>query len=418
MKSLQVGVFWPAFDWIETPGRRFIPATYGQDLSNYHAKKHRDLVASEWYQARWGDRATIDRDSTSKVEFFENTAGGFRLSTSVGSGVTGKHGHVLIFDDLIKAQDAEGRAAIDPKAIRRANDYWFKVLSTRQADPTKTIRIGIMQRLHYEDTAAQCIDSGDYEVLCLPMEYDPDHPLLWARDPRRERGELLWPERYPREEVEASKRRLRPTGAAAQLQQIPAPAGGAVVKLAHFATRWDEVPDGATQIITVDAAFKGDAGSDRVAIQVWAKEWSPKRVRFLLLYAKAARLDFVETIDEIKAVRARWPKARAIHIEERANGAALINVLSREVPGVRPWPPKGEKFPSKAERVNACLAYFENGEVILPKSAPWVEDYITELTSFPVAAHDDQVDASTMALLILGADAVQKYTQAYGKKSK
>jgi predicted phage terminase large subunit-like protein len=290
-----------------------------------------------------------------------------------------------------------------------------RTISTRQVDAATTIRVGIMQRLHFEDTAAKCIEAGDYTVLCLPMEYDREHPLVWARDPRKEKGELLWPDRYPREEVDALRVRLGPTAAAAQLDQLPAPAGGAMFKRDHFAIRRKErEPAGARQIITVDCAFKKTAGSDRVAIQVWAKEWSPRRCRFHPLDARAERLGFFDTVQAVRDMRAKWPKVTAIHVEERANGNGVIEALSRDIPGVRPWPPAGEKFPGKEERANACLAYFENGEIVLPESAPWVEDFVDELCRFPLGANDDQVDAATMALLILSSDPTEKYRKAFG----
>lgn len=414
-KSLTVSTLWPAWDWITHPGRRFVTATYAQELSNKNAKLHRDLVASEWYAERWGASATITRDTTAQVKNFENTLGGSRVSTAVGAGVTGRHGHVLLFDDLVKAQDAEGRAALDPKAIRAANEFWFRTMSTRQADPTKTIRVGIMQRLHYEDTAAACIDSGDYEVLCLPMRYDPDHPQVWARDPRKE-GALLWPERFPEEEVAHLEKTLGPTAAAAQLGQTPAPAGGAMIKRDHLSHTFREVPSSARYIVAVDCAFKDTAGSDRVAIQVWAKAQTPAGWRFYLVDSVVDRMDVIATMDAIRRTAAKWPQATAIHIEDRANGTAVITMLKRDLPGVRPWPPKGTKFPGKVERVNAVLALYENGEVLLPEAAPWVSDYAEELTRFPVGKNDDQVDASTLALLVLRGSNTDRYRKAFGKK--
>jgi hypothetical protein len=40
----------------------------------------------------------------------------------------------------------------------------------------------------------------------------------------------------------------------------------------------------------------------------------------------------------------------------------------------------------------------ESGRVCLPESAPWLADFLEELTSFPAAPHDDMVDALTQAL--------------------
>ena len=34
----------------------------------------------------------------------------------------------------------------------------------------------------------------------------------------------------------------------------------------------------------------------------------------------------------------------------------------------------------------------ESGNVVLPESAPWLSDFLGELTAFPFGAHDDQMD--------------------------
>src|SRR5207244_13410042 len=69
-------------------------------------------------------------------------------------------------------------------------------------------------------------DLGGFEHLCLPAEYEPTHPFVCERDPRSRAGELLWPERFGCPVLERLKRSLGSFGAAGQLQQRPAPAGG------------------------------------------------------------------------------------------------------------------------------------------------------------------------------------------------
>lgn len=49
-------------------------------------------------------------------------------------------------------------------------------------------------------------------------------------------------------------------------------------------------------------------------------------------------------------------------------------------------------------RLHAQTAVFENGRVLLPSRAPWLSDYVSELTGFPGTRHDDQIDSTTQAL--------------------
>jgi predicted phage terminase large subunit-like protein len=53
---------------------------------------------------------------------------------------------------------------------------------------------------------------------------------------------------------------------------------------------------------------------------------------------------------------------------------------------------------NKIMRPHAQTAVIENGFVSLPKDAPWLAEYLHELTTFPKAKHDDQVDATPQVL--------------------
>jgi hypothetical protein len=57
------------------------------------------------------------------------------------------------------------------------------------------------------------------------------------------------------------------------------------------------------------------------------------------------------------------------------------------------YKPKGDK----QERLISQIDLFEGGSVLLPKDAPWLEEFVAELLSFP-GRHDDQVDALSQGL--------------------
>ncbi len=77
-------------------------------------------------------------------------------------------------------------------------------------------------------------------------------------------------------------------------------------------------------------------------------------------------------------------------------GPAVIDTLKATVQGIIPIEPDG----SKLARAHAVTSYWEAGNVHLPHEsiAPWVKAYVAEMTHFPTAANDDQVDATTQAL--------------------
>jgi predicted phage terminase large subunit-like protein len=118
---------------------------------------------------------------------------------------------------------------------------------------------------------------------------------------------------------------------------------------------------------------------------------------FLLLYQVRDRLDFPGTVKAVRGLSKLWPGSLAKLIEDKANGSAVIQMLSRELNGIIPVNPEG----GKVARASAVSPLIEAGNVYLPHPLfmPWVNDFIEECVAFPNGAHDDQVDAMTQILL-------------------
>ena len=49
-------------------------------------------------------------------------------------------------------------------------------------------------------------------------------------------------------------------------------------------------------------------------------------------------------------------------------------------------------------RLHAQTAIIENGFVYIPETAPWLAEYLHEMTVFPNGKHDDQVDSTAQFL--------------------
>ena len=142
MKSLLVSVFWPAWEWIRWPERRWLYSSYAASLSIRDSIKCRRLLESPWYQERWADRFALTSDQNTKGRF-ENSRTGYRLATSVGGAATGEGGDRIVCDDPHNVQEAES----DP--IRKGTlDWWDVVMSTRVNDPRSAAKVVVMQRCH------------------------------------------------------------------------------------------------------------------------------------------------------------------------------------------------------------------------------------------------------------------------------
>lgn len=103
MKSLMVGVFWPAWEWgpCNLPHMRYLCASHSLELGIRDSMRMRRLITSDWYQARWPHvKLTADQNQKTK---FENTATGFRQAVAAGS-ITGSRGDRVIclpYDSLV-----------------------------------------------------------------------------------------------------------------------------------------------------------------------------------------------------------------------------------------------------------------------------------------------------------------------------
>jgi hypothetical protein len=60
--------------------------------------------------------------------------------------------------------------------------------------------------------------------------------------------------------------------------------------------------------------------------------------------------------------------------------------------------PSSGQIIQKTMRLNAQTATIESGLVFLPTQAPWLLNYVAEMTSFPKGKHSDQVDSTSQAL--------------------
>ena len=170
--------------------------------------------------------------------------------------------------------------------------------------------------------------------------------------------------------------------------------GGAILR-AEWLRRYDrrDLPERFTCILqSWDTANKSGELNDFSVCTTWGVAYGCS----YLLSVFRKRLNYPDLKRAVKD-QARQHHAQIVLIEDKASGTQLIQDLKAEgMYGVRPYaPPPGS---DKTLRLYAQTAEFEGGRVLLPRSAPWLEEYVRELTSFPGSKYDDQVDSTTQAL--------------------
>ena len=423
-KSTITSVAFPAWVWAQRfkgptsgPGVQFLHASYAQQLSLRDSVKCRRLVESPWYRSLWGDRFNLVGDQNTKTRF-DNDKRGSRLSTSVGSALTGEGGSIIVVDDPNAAQEAFSEATIETTI-----EWWDSALSTRLNDPKTGAFVVIQQRLSEEDLTGHILekDVGNWTHLCLPMRYEPDRSFKTSigwEDPRVEAGELLWPDRFGEDEVKTLERQLGPYASAGQLQQRPEPKGGGVIK-----REWWQLWDAATYppmdyvIASLDTAYTTKTENDFSALSIWGvfsgdivaqaqkaeggtitRSYNDRQTpKVMLMYAWQERLELHELILKV-ADSCKMMKVDKLLIENKAAGHSVAQEIRRlynhESFYVQLYDPKGQ---DKLARLYSVQHLFAEKMVFAPDKT-WSETLISQVGTFPKGKHDDLVDTVSMSL--------------------
>lgn len=391
-KSTLMSVLFPVYCWITDPTLKLMFTSYDESLTLDFARRSLELINSPWFQARWPE-VKIRNGERANHSVYETSKGGKRISTMMGGKATGRHCHILVVDDPHKPDDLDGAPDTVKAALDLAWSRWINTFSQRVADESRFRRICIMQRLHEGDIAGRMLLLPTTVHLCLPMEFESKRACRtrWGGDWRTVDGELLCPKRKPQAFVDKKKAEMTARAYAAQHQQRPAPAEGALFKREQFQNRWVLLPGGLRKfILSIDSNLKDRADCDYCVMQVWAV-LGPD---FYLIDEIRGQWTFSQCVKEAKTMRRKWPQIGNVVIENKANGTAIIDTLKKTMRGVIDVDPLGGKL-ARAEAVEYLL---RAGNCVFPPYA-WVDDFVEECVTFPVGTFDDRVDAMSQALL-------------------
>lgn len=392
LKSHAVSVAFPAWLLAHDPTAQIISASYGQELAEKHARDCRTLMASAFYQSLF-PRTHLSPEKQSVSEFL-TTLQGFRMATSIGGVLTGRGADFIILDDPLKPDDA-----LSETRRTSVNQWYDNTLLSRLNNKETGVIIIVMQRLHQDDLVGHVLEQGAWEVLSFPAiaEEDESHLIEDAFGRRRftrRASEALQPERESLETLKTIRRSIGEYNFSAQYQQNPTPLEGAMVKTEWL--RYFDVVSRPSRFSCILQSWDTANKSGELNDYSVGTTWGAYNDHYYLLDVFRRRLNYPE-LKRAVIEQARLHKADKILIEDKGSGTQLIQGLEKEfLFGVRPYePPPGA---DKILRLHAQTALFESGRVLLPVSAPWLDEYVRELTSFPGGKYDDQVDSTTQAL--------------------
>jgi predicted phage terminase large subunit-like protein len=389
LKSHLASVAFPAWCLGRDPTCRLLCVSYAQDLADQLARDCRRILASGWYRALFATRLSATKNA---VQEFVTTEEGYRLAVGVGGALTGRGGDIIILDDPLKPEEALSRIQ------RQGVNEWFDhTLYSRLNDKGSSRIVLVMHRLHEDDLTAHVLAQESWEIVRFPAiaeteEHHIAETVFGASHFVRHQGQALHPGREPLDLLAHIRQTVGDYNFAGQYQQVPVPLGGGMVKRAWF-RRYaaDQLPAPFDRIVqSWDTANKATELSDYSV----CTSWGIAAKNLYLLDVLRRRMEYPELKRVVRAHYERFA-ADVVLIEDKASGTQLIQELIEEgLWAVTRYQPQADKI----MRLHAQTAIIENGFVYLPEAAPWLAQYLDELTVFPNGRHDDQVDSTAQAL--------------------
>ena len=381
-KSEFASIYFPSWMMGLKPDLKIMQTTHTADLSINFGRKVRNLMDTDEYKGIFPE-ASLAADSKSAGKW-QTGGGGEYFAAGVGGAIAGRGADLLIIDDPHSEQDAMSLPLLD------SCYEWYTSGPRQRLQPGGTIVI-VMTRWSTADLTGRLLNrqtennADQWEVVELPAVFEDS-------------GNVLWPEFWKREELDAVKASIPVSKWNAQYQQNPTSEEGAIIKRDWWQLWEKDDPPPCSYIIqSYDTAFSKKETADYSAITTWGV-FSPSDgagEAIILLDAQKGRWDF----PELKAVAQEQYnefEPDMVLIEAQASGTPLTHELrAMGIPVVNYRPSRGN---DKMTRVHAVSPVFEAGMVWAPDHV-FADEVIEECAAFPFAPHDDYVDTTTQAIL-------------------
>lgn len=384
-KSMLASEFFPAWYMGRNPDHYVVTATYAQELADDFGRKVKNQIEDDSFRGIFPGVGLSDDSRSAKRFHVSGSYGGFEHETrqrgafyavGVGGPLTGRGAHLLLIDDPVKnREDAES------EVMRKKTKDWYTSTAYTRLMPGGRIVV-IQTRWHEDDLSGWLQAEHTHEgwtILNLPAISDA--------------GDALWPEQYPLEDLERIKRALPSRDWTALYQQRPSPETGDYFKLEwlHYVdpihippTSSMMVYGGSDYAVTADGgdytvhAVIGVASDGRMyLLDLWRAQASSDVwvESFCSLVRKWKPIGWAEETGQIKSGVGPFLVKRMIETE---------SYVAREQ-----FPTRGDK----AIRAQSIRGRMAMQGLHVSRDAAWLSDFTSELMSFPVGVHDDQVDA-------------------------
>ena len=382
-KSLTAASLFPCWAAGRNPNREIAVASYAQTLSEAHSKVARNIYQSREYGHIF--ETVPQKNASTRLSEWDFSGAGKYFAVGVDGAFTGKGAHIAIIDDPVK-----DRADAQSVTIKRRTEDWYRSVVRTRLHPDEGSIVIVMTRWGVDDLAG-----------CRLTEVEPGGGNLWETVvmPAWDDDKVpLWPERFPIEDLEATKRELGEFEWSALYMQEPVVRGGNIFKVdnVQYHDTLDDFPkvrlDRCWDLAsTSKQRSSGDPDYTVGALGcITYEKGLPHLWVYDLPYCREAapkRDAMIKAVHEREAAGTHW------HIEDFGaykDTAENFKHMLRGKRTVSSLRPKGDKL-AKASPLEPI---FEAGNVHVLK-APWNDIFIRQFAAFDGlgGSHDDVVDA-------------------------
>lgn len=388
-KSTYATVVGPTWAMGVKPGFKVIGVSYGSDLARKFGRRMRSIVKQPAFQSLFDTNLSAESSAADEWALANQSE---YMGGGILSGITGNRADFIPIDDPIK-----GRQEADSEVTRKRTHEAYQDDILTRLKPGGSVMI-TQTRWHEADLAGailpenyngesgmiECRDGNTWEVICIPAKAERlDDPL------GRAVGEYIWPEWFPADHWRTFER--IPRTWSALYQQRPAPDSGD-----YFKREWVHTADTLPPLNQMlvyggsDYAVTSQGGDYTVHVVVGVD--SDGRMWLLDLWRGQAASDV--WVNAFCDLVLKWrPIGWAEETGQIKSGVGPFLVKRMMEQGAyvarESFPTRGDKS-VRAQSIRGRMAMA--GLYVL-KDSPFLSDLISEMMSFPVGVHDDQVDA-------------------------
>lgn len=312
---------------------------------------------------------------------WRTSVGGGLVATGIGGRLTGDRatGVVLIDDPFKNLMEA------DSAARRELVSAWFDSVAYTRRYPGASV-IVMHTRWNRDDLIGRLLQVRDgdgrptWEEVRLP-----------AID---ERGEALWPEVFPREELDRIRRQLdasNPHLWPALYQQQPVPRGGRLFRepARYLAT---DLPRDLRRMIGTDFAASTKRRADSTAAMVLGLLGHGPTQRAYELDLGLWKLEGPDALARVRAVQTNHGGA-PLAWETNGVGRPLLQQFRRLYPQAHVL--EVSRANDKYTEATGAAAAWNDGRLLVPLAAPWAEAHMARARAFTGldGGEDDDLDA-------------------------